>query len=73
MNQTVFSKEEVQMARKHMKKCSISLTIKESASQNHGLRFYFSPIGIVIIKNTNKGWQGCRKKEPSYTVGGNVN
>jgi hypothetical protein len=64
MNQTVFSKEEVQMARKHMKKCSISLTIKESASQNHGLRFYFSPIGIVIIKNTTKVGKAVGKRNP---------
>jgi hypothetical protein len=39
------------------------------------LRFYLSPVRIAIIKNTNnnKCWQGCRKKEPSYTADGNAN
>jgi hypothetical protein len=29
---------------------------------------------IATIKNTtsNKCWQGCGKKEPSHTVGGNI-
>jgi hypothetical protein len=39
------------------------------------LGFYFTPIRMAIIKNINnsKRWQGYRKKEPLYTVGGNVN
>jgi hypothetical protein len=39
------------------------------------LRFHLTPIRIATIKNTNenKCWQGCRKKEPSYTAGGNIN
>jgi hypothetical protein len=59
------------MTKKHMKKCSPSLAIKEMQSK---LRFYLIPVRIAIIKNTttNKCWQGCREKEPSYTAGGNV-
>jgi hypothetical protein len=47
-----FSKEEVQMAKKHMKKCSPSLTIKEMQIKTK-LRFYFTPVRMPTIKNTN--------------------
>jgi hypothetical protein len=46
-----FSKE-VKMAGKHMKKCSTSLAIKEILIKTI-LRFHFTPIRIVTIKNTN--------------------
>jgi hypothetical protein len=51
-----FSKKEVQMASKYMKKCSISLVIKEM--QIKTLRFHLTSVRMAIIKgdNRNKGW-----------------
>jgi hypothetical protein len=61
------------MAKKHMKKSSSSLAIKEMQIKTT-LRFHLTPVRILNIKNTtnNKFWQGCRRKEPSHTAGGNV-
>jgi hypothetical protein len=56
LNRT-FSKEEVQTAKKHMKKCSPSLAIKEVQIKTT-LRFHFTSARIGTIKTTtnNKCW-----------------
>jgi hypothetical protein len=56
LNRT-FSKEEIQMDKKHMKKCSPSLPIKETQIKTT-LRFHLIPVRIAIIKNTtnNRCW-----------------
>jgi hypothetical protein len=62
LNRTL-SKEEIQMAKKHMKKCSPSLATKEMQIKTT-LRFHFIPVRIATIKNTNNNmcWRGCREK-----------
>jgi hypothetical protein len=61
------------MVKKHMKKFSPSLAIKEMKIRTT-LRFHLTPFISAIIKNitNNKCWQICEKKEPSYTAGGAV-
>jgi hypothetical protein len=51
------------MAKKHMKKCSPSLAIKEMQIKTI-LRFHLTPVRIAIIKTitNNQCWQGCGEK-----------
>jgi hypothetical protein len=58
-----FLKEEVQMAKTHMKKYLIFLTMKEMQIKTT-LRYYLTPVKMSTIKNTttNKCWGGCGEK-----------
>jgi hypothetical protein len=61
------------MAKKHKKKCSSSLAIKEMQIKTT-LRFHLTPVRTAIIKNTTKIGvdEDVGEKEPSYTAGGNA-
>jgi hypothetical protein len=66
LNRT-FSKEEIQIAKIHMKKCSPSLALKEIQIKTK-LRFYLIPVKIATIKNTNNilTWQGRYHDHKEY-------